>query len=66
MIIEKLIVGTLLTGIGVIFITKNKALGEGMAEFYKKLYTKEKMPFMFKAAGTICMVGGLIIAITAL
>jgi 3-oxoacyl-ACP reductase-like protein len=62
MAIARLVVGTILAGIGVIFIANSKALGEGMTEFYKKLYAKKNTPTMFKAAGVLLVIGGAILA----
>lgn len=63
MAIQRLAAGIMLASIGVIFITNSKALGEGMAKFYKKLYTKKNAPYMFKAAGALLVIGGLIVAL---
>jgi hypothetical protein len=61
MIKTNIILGIVMIGIGILFSLNNKNMGEGCAEFYKKLYTKKSMPFMFKAAGVILIVGGLIV-----
>jgi len=57
----ELITGIILMAVGVLFFLNNKAMGEGCAEFYRKLYTKKSMPIMFKAAGIILFVGGMIV-----
>ena len=63
MAIGNLAGGILLVGLGVVFIANNKAMGEGMAKFYKKLYTKKNTPIMFKAAGAFLVIAGAIIAL---
>ena len=62
MVVAKTVGGIILTGIGAIFITNNKEMGEGLSKFYKKLYTKKNTPTMFKAAGIFLITAGLIIA----
>ena len=66
MVTGTLVAGIILAGIGAIFIVNNKALGEGMSEFYRKLYTKKNTPFMFKAAGILLLVGGAVLASVSL
>lgn len=61
--IEKMIVGIIIIGIGLVFFFNNKKMGVGCAEFYRKLYTKKSMPFMFKAAGILLIIGGIILII---
>jgi len=58
-----IIIGLILIAIGVIFSLNNKDIAKGAASFYKKLYTKENLTVMFKAAGIILIVGGVIVLV---
>ena len=66
MVVAKTIIGIVSAGLGAVFLANNKAMGEGMAEFYKKLYTKKNTPVMFKAAGIFLIIAGIIIAFAPL
>ena len=58
---KELIAGLVLIVIGMLFFFNNKNMGAGLAEFYKKLYTKKNTIFMFRIAGIVLVVGGLIL-----
>jgi uncharacterized membrane protein YdcZ (DUF606 family) len=58
---EQIIAGIILIAIGILFIFNNKNMGEGAAKFYKWFYTKERLKIMFRIAGIILVVGGLLI-----
>ena len=58
---KELIAGIVLIGIGILFFFNNKNMGEGLSKFYRKLYTKKNSTIMFKAAGVILILGGLIL-----
>ena len=58
---SKLIAGIILLAIGILFSLNNKNMAKGAAVFYKKFYTKNNLTFMFRAAGVILIVGGMII-----
>ena len=61
MVAGKTIAGIILIGIGVVFLTNNKALGEGAAKLYQKIYTEKNMTIMFRMTGALLVVGGLVI-----
>ena len=58
---NELIAGIILMAIGVLFFFNNKAMGVGCANFYRKLYTKKSMPLMFKIAGVLLFIAGVIV-----
>ncbi len=58
---EKLFAGVVLLVIGVLFLFGNKGIGEGAFEFYRAIYTKKNLIVMFKIAGVILIVGGLVL-----
>jgi len=58
---EKLIPGIILVVIGIIFFLNNKNISEGAFKFYRWLYTKKNLKIMFRAAGVILVIGGLIL-----
>jgi len=59
MIIEKLIPGIVLVGIGLLFAFNNKQIAKGAFGFYKKLYTENNLKVMFRACGIILVLFGL-------
>ena len=58
---RELIAGIILVAIGMLFFFNNKSMGKGLAEFYRKIYTKKNMIIMFRIAGIILVVGGLVL-----
>ncbi len=58
---EELIIGIVFIGLGLLFFFNNKNIGEGMAKFYRKLYTERNLKVMFRACGVILVLGGLIL-----
>ena len=58
---EKLIAGIILIGIGILFFFNNKNMGKGTHKFYKFLYTEKNLKIMFRAAGIVLVVGGIIL-----
>jgi len=58
-----IIVGLILIAIGVLFSLNNKAMGKGCADFYRKLYTRKNLIVMFRVAGIILIVGGVIVLV---
>lgn len=61
---EKVIIGIFLMGIGLLFFFNNINIAKGAFKFYKKLYTENNLKIMFKAAGILLVIGGLIIILT--
>lgn len=60
---EKIFIGFVLMGLGLVIFVNNKPIAKGMASFYKKLYTEDNLVVMFKVLGVLLVVGGLAIAI---
>ena len=60
---KELIAGLVLIAIGMLFFFNNKNMGKGLAEFYKKFYTKKNTTIMLKIAGGVLVVGGVAIII---
>jgi len=58
---ETLFVGLLLMGIGFVFIYNNKNMAKGAAKFYRKLYEEKNLKVMFRAAGIILVLAGIIL-----
>ncbi|GAH70758.1 unnamed protein product [marine sediment metagenome] len=58
---KELIIGIVFIGLGLLFFFNNKNIGEGMAKFYRKLYTERNLKVMFRACGVILVLGGLIL-----
>ena len=58
---KELIAGIFLIVVGVVFFFNNKSMGEGTFKFYQWLYTKKNLKIMFRAAGIILFVGGLVL-----
>ena len=56
---QKLLVGIIFIGIGLLFFFNNKNIAKGAATFYQKLYTENNLKIMFKAAGVTLVLGGL-------
>lgn len=49
--------------IGIFFFFNNKNMWKGAAKFYKWLYTKKNLMIMFKVAGIVLFVGGIILMV---
>jgi len=58
---EKIIIGVVFVGVGLLFFFKNKEIGKGAFKFYQKLYGEKNLPIMFKVCGIILIFGGLIL-----
>lgn len=58
---QKLIVGIIFIGIGLLFFFNNKNIAKGAATFYQKLYTENNLKIMFRALGTLLVLGGLVL-----
>ena len=61
--IQKIIASIVLIAIGVFFFFNNKNLGKGTAKFYRKLYTEKNLTIMFRAAGVLLLIGGVLLLI---
>ncbi len=61
MVSEKLIPAIILIAIGILFLFNNKNISKGAFKFYKWFYTEERLRVMFKAAGIILVIGGLLL-----
>ena len=60
---QKLLVGIIFIGIGILFFFNNKNIAKGAATFYQKLYTENNLKIMFKALGTLLILGGIVLMI---
>jgi len=60
---EKLIPAIILIIIGIIFFFNNKNMGKGASKLYRKLYTEKNLKIMFRIAGIILIVGGIILIV---
>ena len=56
---EKLLIGIILIGLGILFFFNNKNIATGAAKFYQKLYTENNLKIMFKGLGAFLILGGL-------
>jgi hypothetical protein len=59
----KLVASVVLVLVGLLFFFNNKNMGEGMFAFYRKLYTKNNLKIMFRAAGVVLVVGGIMLMV---
>jgi len=59
----KIIASIILLAIGILFIANNKNISKGAFTFYRTIYTKKNLKMMFKAAGIILIVGGIILLV---
>ena len=58
---QKLLVGIIFIGIGLLFFFNNKNIAKGVVTFYQRLYTENNLKIMFKALGTLLVLGGLVL-----
>jgi hypothetical protein len=58
---KELIGGLVLIAIGMLFFFSNKNMGRGLAEFYKKIYTKKNVVIILRIVGIILVVGGFVL-----
>ena len=58
---EKLIPGIILAVMGIFFFMNNKNISKGAASFYQKFYTEKNLVVMFKIAGIILILGGIVL-----
>ncbi len=58
---SKLIVSIILIAIGILFFFNNKNMGKGAHKFYQWFYTEERLKIMFRIAGIILVLGGLVL-----
>jgi len=56
---QKILIGIIFIGIGLLFFFNNKNIAKGAATFYQKLYTENNLKIMFKALGALLILGGL-------
>jgi len=58
---EKIIIGIIFLGSGLLFFFNNKNIAKGAATFYQKLYTENNLKIMFRALGALLVLGGLVL-----
>ena len=56
---QKLLVGIIFIGIGILFFFNNKNIAKGAVTFYQRLYTETNLKVMFRALGALLILGGL-------
>jgi len=56
---EKIIIGLVFLGTGLLFFFNNKNIARGTSALYQKLYTEKNLTVMFKVMGGILILGGL-------
>jgi hypothetical protein len=60
---QKLLVGIIFIGIGLLFFFNYKNIAKGAVAFYQKLYTEKNLRIMFKMLGALLILGGIILMI---
>ena len=58
---SKIIVSIILITIGILFFFNNKNMGKGAAKFYQWFYTEERLKIMFRVAGILLIIGGIVL-----
>jgi len=58
---QKLVVGTIFIGIGLLFFFLNKNIGKGAASFYQKFYTENNLKIIFKVLGALLVLAGVVL-----
>lgn len=58
---EKIIPAVILLAIGLLLFFNNKNMAKGAARFYQKFYSEKNLLIMFKVAGVILILGGLVL-----
>lgn len=58
---EKIVIGIVLVGIGLLFFFNNKNIAKGAAKLYKVIYTEKNLKIMFKILGVFLAIMGIII-----
>jgi len=58
---EKIIPGMILICLGLLFFFNNRNISKGVFELYRKMYTKENLKVMFRIAGIVLILGGIIL-----
>ncbi|MFC1594967.1 hypothetical protein ACFL3E_00885 [Patescibacteria group bacterium] len=57
---EKILIGIIFIGAGLLFFFNNENIAKGAAKFYQKLYTERNLTYMFKGLGALLVLGGLL------
>ena len=60
---NELVAGIVMLVIGVLFLFCNRSMGEGTFKFYRMIYTQKNLVIMFKAAGVILVVAGIVLMV---
>jgi len=60
---KELVAGVVLILAGILFFFNSKNMGEGTYKFYRWFYTKQRLKVMFKIAGVVLFVGGIVLMI---
>jgi len=60
---SRIIASIIFFAVGILFFLNNKNMGKGTHEFYKRLYTKKNLIIMFRAAGILLIIGGILMLV---
>ena len=60
---SEVIVGIVLSALGLLFFFNNKNIGKGSYIFYRKLYTEKNLIIIFKFLGLFLFIMGLAVAL---
>jgi len=58
---QKLVVGIIFIGIGLLFFFLNKNIAKGAASFYQKFYTENNLKIIFKVLGALLVLAGVVL-----
>lgn len=58
---EKLAIGIVFIGVGLLFFFNNKNISKGAYQLYQTIYTEHNLKFMFRACGAILIFGGFVL-----
>jgi len=61
---QKLVVGIIFIGIGLLFFFLNKNIAKGAAAFYQKFYTENNLKIIFKVLGALLVLAGVVLVFT--
>lgn len=56
---SQLVIGIVLSLIGLLFFFKNKNIGKGACKIYRKFYTEKNLIIMFRIVGIFLFIMGL-------
>ena len=60
---SKIVVSIILIVIGILFFFNNKNMSKGASKFYQWFYTEERLKIMFRIAGIVLILGGILLLV---